>query len=83
VECFEFQALQGLKNTISKRRPLIMIEGANRDVDVASFFSQIDYVYAERIEKKLILFDKVSNSVNGFFLAHERVSEYRKRGTLI
>lgn len=83
TECFELQVLQGLRKTISKHRPLIMIEGANRDKDVVSFFSDNNYVYAERTEKKLMLFDKVSNSVNGFFLAYEKISEYRKRGALI
>jgi hypothetical protein len=83
AETFEYQVLQGMQDTISRCRPLIMLEGANRDEQVRSFFAKHFYLFAERRGNKLTLSDGISSSDNGFFLAGERLDEYRQRGITI
>ena len=83
AETFEYQVLQGMQDTISRCRPLIMLEGANRDELVRSFLAKHSYHFAERRGNKLTLFNGISSLDNGFFLASERLDEYRQRGIII
>jgi FkbM family methyltransferase len=83
AETFEYQVLQGMQDTISRCRPLIMLEGANRDEKIRSFFSEHAYHFAMRKGNQLTLFDGISTLDNGFFLPLERLDEYRQRAILI
>jgi FkbM family methyltransferase len=83
AETFEYQVLQGMRNTLARCRPLIMLEGANRDEKIRSFFSDISYSYAQRSGSRLTLFEGISSLDNGYFIPNERLDEYRQRVILI
>jgi len=83
AETFEFDVLKGMTETIQLCRPLIMVEGANRNIDVLDFFQSRGYGFAERRESKLRITNETSESDNGFFVAQERIAEYTGRGLMV
>jgi FkbM family methyltransferase len=68
VEGLEFEVLQGAINTINKHKPLIMIEGANRDANIANLMKEMGYIFCTNIDGELRHTEKVVSDVNGFFL---------------
>ncbi len=83
AETFEFDVLKGMTETIQSSRPLVMIEGANRNLDVLNFFEARGYSFAAREGSKLRVTTVTSESDNGFFVADERIAEYTKRGLML
>jgi FkbM family methyltransferase len=83
VEDFELPALRGGASTIARHRPLIMIEGANRDTDIAAFFRDLRYRFCARAGDQLYPTEARMSASNGFYIAAERAGEYRARGILV
>jgi FkbM family methyltransferase len=83
AETFEFDVLKGMADTIQLSRPLVMIEGANRDLDVLNFFQSRAYKFAERRESRLQVIGTTSQATNGFYVAEERIAEYAARGVML
>jgi FkbM family methyltransferase len=82
VEGSEPRVLRGARSTIDNHRPMVLIEGANRDPDVRAFFDETDYRFCERVGDQLSLSNRPSASVNGFYVASERLPEYGDRRIL-
>jgi FkbM family methyltransferase len=82
TETFEIETLRGMVKTLSTNRPLVMIEGANRDHEVVTLFNNLAYQFSEYDRGKLLLTKEISQSTNGFFVADERIDEYRQRGVI-
>jgi len=76
---FEAVILSGLVETIRRRRPLVMIEGTSRSLDVVQFFAEQDYRFAEFDAVKLRLSDQTSRADNGLIVASERISACQRR----
>lgn len=84
VEDAELQALRGARGTIARSRPLILIEGANRQPEILSFLREIDYRFCTREGDQLRPGDAIATSAsNGFYVAAERSAEYHRRGILL
>lgn len=71
--------LKGMTETNQLCRPLIVIEGASRNIDVMIFFQPRRYGFAERREPKLRITNEISELDNGFFVAEERITEHMSR----
>ena len=82
VEGFEPQVLVGAADTLARHRPLVMIEGANRQPEVAACFAALGYRYADYDSGTLRLTEVQSDRANGFFLPHDRLDQYRAKGVL-
>jgi FkbM family methyltransferase len=82
VEGFEEQALKGGVRTLSLHRPLVFIEGANRNPGVTGFLNELGYLFADLDGNGCALSDRVSLRANGFFLHHTRLDDYRRLGLL-
>jgi FkbM family methyltransferase len=82
VEGFEAEVLRGAIHTLRTHTPLIMIEGANRNPAVVECLSSIGYRYADFMGDNLLLSDRESSKVNGFFLHEARLDHYRDIGLL-
>ncbi|HBK04945.1 MAG TPA: hypothetical protein DDZ81_03665 [Acetobacteraceae bacterium] len=82
VEGFEADVLRGAPITLSTHKPLIMIEGANRNADVISCLNPAGYRYADLEGDHVVLSDEQSPRSNGFFLHEDRLDHYRSIGLL-
>ena len=82
VEGFEAAVLAGAVHTLRAHKPLIMIEGANRNADVVACLSPLGYCYADFVADHVVLADQLSSNSNGFFLHGDRLDYYRSIGLL-
>jgi FkbM family methyltransferase len=82
VEDFEAPALRGAAGTVGRHRPMVMVETANRQPEIVAFFADQRYRFCTRSGDQLRLDDGVTEASNGFYLAAERLDEYRGRGIL-
>jgi FkbM family methyltransferase len=82
AEGFESAVISGGQATLAKHRPLVMIEGANRDADVLSRMTELGFCFADYRDGGLAVSTAMSMSVNGFFLHRSRLDEYRSAGLL-
>lgn len=82
VEGHEAAVLDGARTTLEIHRPLIMLEGANRDPGVCAVLEPMGYVFAEFDGSRCVLKDRMSMSINGFFLHSSRLDHYRGIGLL-
>jgi FkbM family methyltransferase len=82
VEGFEAAVLAGAVHTLRLHKPLIMIEGANRNADVVACLSPLGYCYADFVVDHVVLADQLSSNSNGFFLHRDRLDYYRSIGLL-
>jgi FkbM family methyltransferase len=82
VEGFEAAVLAGAVHTLRAHKPLIMIEGANRNADVIAWLSPLGYSYADFVVDHVVLTDQLSSNSNGFFLHRDRLDHYRSIGLL-
>lgn len=77
VEGHEPAALRGANRTLGKHRPLLMIEGGNRNPKVVGEMTGLGYFHCERREGKLVPHPEKTAGVDGFWVHPERVAEYR------
>jgi FkbM family methyltransferase len=82
VEGLEADVIAGGPETIQRHRPLILVEGANREAGVVNPLADAGYVFAERHEDRLRLSMRKSMEPNGFFVHRSRVTEYAQSGLL-
>jgi FkbM family methyltransferase len=82
VEGFEAAVLAGAVHTLRAHKPLIMIEGANRNADVVACLSPLGYTFADFVVDHVVLTDQLSSNSNGFFLHRDRLDHYRSIGLL-
>jgi hypothetical protein len=82
VEGFEAAVLAGAVHTLRAHKPLIMIEGANRNADVVACLSPLGYTFADFVVDHVVLTDQLSPNSNGFFLHRDRLDHYRSIGLL-
>lgn len=83
VEDWEPEALHGAAATVTKHRPLVLVEGANRRPEIATFFRNQDYRFCVRVGDQLRPSAQPTVADNGFFVASERSREYCDRGLLL
>jgi FkbM family methyltransferase len=82
IEGHEFSALKGANELIDKQRPLIMVEGANRDSGVVSEMKKHNYLHYERHSGRLVSHSKQSIANDGFWLHSDKIHYYRKIGLI-
>lgn len=82
VEEHEPEMLAGAVTTLETHKPLVMIEGANRNPRVTDIMKKTGFLFADYGDGSLILSDKKSSRVDGFFLHETRVEEYKSYGLL-
>ncbi len=82
VEGYEAKAIAGARKVLAQHRPLIMVEGANRSLEVCKTLDESIYFYADYREGHLVRTDMQSPRVNGFFVHRDRTAEYVGMGLL-
>lgn len=82
VEDWEPEALHGGRATVAAHRPLVLVEGANRRPEIVTFFREQRYAFCVRVGDQLEVAAGPTEASNGFYVAEERVAEYRRRGLL-
>ena len=82
VEGFEADVVAGAVNTLHRHKPLVMLEGANRDPDVVRQMTALGYRYADFNGDTLNLMTRASTRTSGFFLHDSRLQQYRDKGLL-
>lgn len=82
VEGHEAAVLRGGRATLEAHRPLIMLEGANRDRGVCEVLEPLGYVFADFEGDRCVLDDRMSMKTNGFFLHSTKLDHYREIGLL-
>jgi FkbM family methyltransferase len=83
VEGYEAKVLSGAPDTLLTHKPLIMIEGANRNPEVMSCLLSGGYRYADLEADHVVLSNEVSSRSNGFFLHESKLAHYRSIGLLV
>jgi FkbM family methyltransferase len=82
IEGHEHLAIKGANELISEQRPLIMVEGANRDAGVVTEMKRHKYHHYERHDGKLVSHDTWSNANDGFWLHGDKIGYYEKIGLI-
>jgi FkbM family methyltransferase len=82
VEGHEAPALRGARKLIQQQHPLIMIEGANRDVGVISELSSHGYAHYDQIDGKLYPQEAYSTFNDGYWLHPQHLDYYRHSGII-
>ena len=82
VEGHEAAVLKGAQATLEYHKPLILLEGANRDPAVLDTLKPLGYVFADLHGDACVLDDQMSMKVNGFFLHSSKLDHYRQIGLL-
>jgi len=82
TEGTEAAVLAGARDTLTAHRPLILIEGANRQPSVRAILQGAGYEFADRGDDRLSLSADISMRPNGFFVHRSRLDEYRACGLL-
>jgi FkbM family methyltransferase len=80
VEGHEAPALRGAKVLLETQRPLIMVEGANRDPGVAEEMQLQGYVHFERHDSRLVRHDSMSSANDGFWVHVDEIAGWRDKG---
>lgn len=82
VEGHEASVLEGARATVEVHKPLMLLEGANRDPGVLDVLKPMGYVFADLDGDTCVLDDRMSMKVNGFFLHSSKLDHYRQIGLL-
>jgi FkbM family methyltransferase len=82
VEGHEPAALRGARHILGQHKPLLMIEGGNRNPEVVAEMTGHGYFHCERTEGKLFPHPLVIAGVDGFWVHRERIAEYRSLGLM-
>jgi FkbM family methyltransferase len=83
TEGYERQVIEGAVKTLKTHRPLVMVEGANRDPSLQQIMNRLGYRFACRDGDQLIPMNGLSFETNGFFFHESRLEEYRSRGLVL
>lgn len=82
LEGHEGPALEGCKNILYNSKPLIMVEGANRNEMVKNIMIVAGYFHCERNRGILQAHSEQSLAQDGYWVHHDRANEYRTYGLL-
>jgi FkbM family methyltransferase len=82
LEGHEGPALRGAERIFRRTKPLLMVEGANRDSAVVEAMVSYGYCHCERHESFLMSHQAMSMMNDGFWVHPERSDEYRRLGIL-
>jgi len=80
VEGHEAPALEGAASLFTTQKPLLMLEGANRNQQATSVMMGYGYFHCERHEGRLTPHLAYSYANDGFWVHPDRVEEYRSLG---
>lgn len=80
VEGHEGPVLRGSERLLRDARPLLMVEGANRDPQVVAAMVGHGYFHAERRDGKLTPHVAYSRSNDGFWVHPDKAEQYRALG---
>ncbi len=80
VEAYEAKVLRGAPKTLGEHLPFIMIEGANRDREVAGILKGLGYLYGDMTGSTVRLTTGKSEGVNGCYLHPKHMDRYREIG---
>jgi FkbM family methyltransferase len=80
IEGHEASAIRGAWKLINKQRPLMMVEGANTDIQVVEIMKQLNYIHFDRTDGKLVRKKTLSKANDGFWLHSEKLDHYRELG---
>jgi FkbM family methyltransferase len=80
LEGHEGPALRGAKRIFRRTKPLLMVEGANRDPAVVEAMLGYGFFHCERHEGVLIPHTAMSMMNDGFWVHPEHVEKYRQLG---
>ena len=84
VEGLEGEVLKGAEHTISKNKPLLLLEGADRRPDVRDFIKKYEYLITQRNDNMLTIpyQGNSGRAVNGIFVHPSMLDIYRRWGLL-
>ena len=82
VEGHEAPALRGASTLIARQRPLIMVEGANRDPGVVEEMQRQGYAHFERQEEGLVSHDTYSEANDGFWIHRDEITGWHEKGLI-
>lgn len=68
VERAEDAVLYGARKTLADNRPLIMLEGGNRNQKLHAYMLEIGYIFAEQHDGKLRIIKNTGSQINGFYV---------------
>ena len=80
LEGNEGPAVKGAEGIFRRSKPLLMVEGANRDPVVAEAMKSYGYFHCERYDGVLRVQQKTSMAQDGFWVHPDRVVNYRSLG---
>jgi FkbM family methyltransferase len=85
VEGMEYDVLAGGERTLSTHRPMIMFEeNKTQDRSLNQLLSRLGYLRAKRTGSRLQLDQHLdTGQFNGYFVHHQRCSEYQHLGLLV
>lgn len=83
VEGHEAPALRGARTLIARQRPLIMLEGANRDPGVVEEMLRQGYAHFERHEVGLVRHDAQSEAQDGFWIHRDEIAGWQEKGLIV
>jgi FkbM family methyltransferase len=82
VEGHESFALRGATRLFTESKPLLMVEGANRDPSVRSIMGDYGYFHAERRDRRLVAHPGRSHANDGYWVHPAQAPRYRRLGIL-
>ena len=82
IEGHEPSALRGAERLFGMQRPLLMIEGANRNPDVVELMHRHGYFHAVRSKGHLVPHPEPSDMNDGFWMHPDKSDGYRAAGIL-
>lgn len=82
VEGFEAEVIAGAKEVLTRHRPLLLVEGANRVKPVVDQMMALGFQFGELCGDRIKLTTAMSYRVGGFYLHESRLQEYADRGML-
>ena len=83
VEGHEALALRGASTLIARQRPLIMVEGANRDPGVVEEMQRQGYAHFERHAAGLVSHDTFSEANDGFWIHRDDIAGWHEKGLIV
>ena len=83
IEGHEGPVVAGAYDFLEMQKPMVMNEGANRDVEVRDVMSALGYQHYELHDQNLVPMPQVSSALDGYWLHPSRVDSYKNRGLSI